>query len=83
VFVLHIEEPTESEVVTADPSLLVRGRTRVDAALSINDDFVAVATDGTFAFQMDLEVGTHIIEVVANVAFGEEGAEVLLVIYAS
>jgi hypothetical protein len=82
VFVLHIAEPTESEVVTEDPSLLVWGRTRVDAALSINDDFVPVDADGTFALRMDLELGTNIMEVIASIASGEERSEVLAVIYA-
>mgnify|MGYP001173171161 CR=1 FL=1 len=67
MFLLQIEEPTESEVVPVDPSLLVRGRTRMDAVLSTNDDFVAAATDGTFALRMNLEAGTNIIEVVADV----------------
>ena len=80
-FVLHIVEPVEAETLTANPTLLVSGRTRVDAVVTVNDTFVDPDIDGLFSTEIPLDEGPNIIEVVASIATGEELSTVLVVIY--
>ena len=80
-FVLHIVEPVEAETLTANPTLLVSGRTRVDAVVTVNDTFVDPDIDGRFSAEIPLDEGPNIIEVVASIATGEELSTVLVVIY--
>ena len=80
-FVLHIVEPVEAETLTANPTLLVSGRTRVDAVVTVNDTFVDPDIDGRFSAEIPLDEGPNIIEVVASIATGEELSIVLVVIY--
>ena len=78
---LHIVEPVEAETLTANPTLLVSGRTRVDAVVTVNDTFVDPDIDGIFSAEIPLEEGPNIIEVVVSIATGEELSTVLVVIY--
>ncbi|MCH8974157.1 MAG: hypothetical protein IH869_03680 [Chloroflexi bacterium] len=80
-FVLHIVEPVEAETLTTNPTLLVSGRTRVDAVVTVNDTFVDPDIDGLFSAEIPLDEGPNIIEVVASIATGEELSTVLVVIY--
>ncbi len=80
-FVLHIVEPVEAETLTANPTLLVSGRTRVDAVVTVNDTFVDPDIDGLFSAEIPLDEGPNIIEVVASIATGEELSTVLVVVY--
>ena len=80
-FVLHIVEPVAAETLTTNATLLVSGRTRVDAVLTVNDTFVDPDVDGMFSTELTLEAGPNIIEVVASIATGEELSAVLVVIY--
>ncbi len=80
-FVLHIVEPVEAETLTANPTLFVSGRTRVDAVVTVNDTFVDPDIDGVFSAEIPLDEGPNIIEVVASIATGEELSTVLVVIY--
>ena len=80
-FVLHIVEPVEAETLTTNPTLLVSGRTRVDAVVTVNDTFVDPDIDGRFSAEIPLDEGPNIIEVVASIATGEELSTVLVVIY--
>ena len=80
-FVLHIVEPVAAETLTANPTLLVSGRTRVDAVLTVNDTFVDPDIDGMFSTELTLEAGPNIVEVVASISTGEELSAVLVVIY--
>ncbi len=80
-FVLHIVEPAEAETLTANPTLFVSGRTRVDAVVTVNDTFVDPDIDGIFSAEIPLDEGPNIIEVVASIATGEELSTVLVVIY--
>ena len=80
-FVLHIVEPVEAETLTTNPTLLVSGRTRVDAVVTVNDTFVDPDIDGLFSTEIPLDEGPNIIEVVASIATGEELSTVLVVIY--
>ena len=80
-FVLHIVEPVEAETLTTNPTLLVSGRTRVDAVVTVNDTFVDPDIDGRFSAEIPLDEGPNFIEVVASIATGEELSTVLVVIY--
>ena len=80
-FVLHIVEPVEAETLTTNPTLLVSGRTRVDAVVTVNDTFVDPDIDGRFSAEIPLDEGPNIIEVVASIATGEQLSVVLAVIY--
>ena len=80
-FVLHIVEPVAEETLTTNATLLVSGRTRVDAVVTVNDTFLDPDIDGLFSTEVSLDEGPNIIEVVASIATGEELSTVLVVIY--
>ena len=80
-FFLQIEEPETTESILAESSITVVGRTRIDAAVSVNDTFAEVDENGRFRVLVQLEEGINIIEVVASVGPGEELVEILVVIY--
>lgn len=61
--------------------LTVVGRTRVDAAVSVNDNLVEPDLEGRFRQVVDLEVGANVIEIVVSNASGEQKGLVLTVIY--
>ena len=72
-FFLDIVLPVIEEggvVVVASPSITVVGRTRVDAAVSVNDLFPAVDEDGRFEVTFELEDIIEV-EVVASIGTGE------------
>jgi len=80
-FFLEITSPEQSEVIVDTDSIIVAGRTTVDAALSVDDNFVDIELDGSFEEVVQLEDGINIIEVVANIATGEQFDQVITVIY--
>lgn len=80
-FVLHIIEPVEEVTLTTNPTLLVSGRTRVDAVVSVNDTFVEPDINGLFSTELTLDDGPNIVEVVASISTGEQLSTVLVVIY--
>lgn len=80
-FVLHIIEPVAEETLTTNPTLLVSGRTRVDAVVSVNDTFVEPDINGLFSTELTLDDGPNIVEVVASISTGEQLSTVLVVIY--
>ena len=80
-FFLQIEQPETTESIVAESSITVVGRTRIDAAVSVNDIFAEVDENGRFQVLVQLEEDINIIEVVASVATGEELVEILVVIY--
>ncbi len=80
-FFLTIEEPENIESVVAEASITIVGRTRIDAAVSVNDIFAEVDEDGRFRVLIELEEGPNIIEVIASVETGNELVEILVVIY--
>ena len=73
-------EADEDIIFVSTSTVVVVGRTRVDAAVTIGDAFVEVDEEGRFEGTVDLEVGPNVIEVVASVT-GEEGSAVLVVAY--
>ena len=78
---LHIIEPVEEVTLTTNPTLLVSGRTRVDAVVSVNDTFVEPDINGLFSTELTLDDGPNIVEVVASISTGEQLLTVLVVIY--
>ena len=78
---LIIESPPELESISELDNITVTGRTRIDAAVTVNDDFVELDVDGTFEIIVPLIEGINIIEVVASVSTGEQLDEVLVVIF--
>jgi hypothetical protein len=71
-------DPDAGLVFVSEPTLVVLGRTRVDAAVTVSvinldiDLFVEVDEGGRFEATVQLEEGLNFIEVVASVASGEE-----------
>ena len=61
--------------------LIANWKTAVDAALSVGDNFIDIALDGSFEEVVQLEDGINIIEVVASIATGEQFSQVITVIY--
>ena len=78
---LQLVEPSEAEVIIDSSSLVVSGRTRIDALVTINDTIVEPNIDGEFSLDMPLEEGPNIIEIVSSVADGEQMDLVLVAIY--
>jgi len=78
---LQLESPEGTEVVVTVSKLTVVGRTRVDAAVSVNDNLVEPDLEGRFRQVVDLEVGANVIEIVVSNASGEQKGLVLTVIY--
>ena len=81
VFVLHIEQPVEAETISGTASVTIVGRTRADAAITVNDAFLTPDIDGIFSTELTLVEGVNVIEVVASIASGEELSEVLTILY--
>ena len=78
---LQLVEPAETEVFTNVAAMVVTGRTRIDAMVTINDTVVEPNIDGEFSLDMDLEEGPNIIEIVSSVASGQQMDLVLVAIY--
>lgn len=79
-FFLDVESPVDGDIV-ADVALVVIGRTRVDAAVSVNDELPEPDVDGRFQATVQLEEGPNVIEVVASTADGDQLDIVITVFY--
>ncbi|MDA0676510.1 MAG: hypothetical protein O2788_00710 [Chloroflexi bacterium] len=80
-FFLEMTSPADTEVYVSQASYEFSGRTTVDALVSVNDYVLDVDEEGRFGFNMDLEEGPNVIEVIASNTAGEQQGKVLLVIY--
>jgi hypothetical protein len=80
-FVLQVVEPVSAETFTSSPTITIQGRTRADAAITVNDQFATPDIDGVFTTEYALEIGPNIIEIVASISTGEQLSQVLTVIY--
>lgn len=80
-FVLDIVNPADTETITTSPTITIQGRTRVDAVVTVNDQFVTPDVNGNFSADVPLQEGPNDIEVVASIASGDELSKVLTVIY--
>ena len=79
-FVLEVNEPATREVFVSAASITIRGRTRADAVVSINDTIVEPDIGGAFAQTVPLDAGVNTIEVGASIASGEQQWIVLTVV---
>ena len=80
-FFLDMLDPAEGEAIVSVNTFEVVGRTSVDALVSVGDEFVDVAIDGTFTRTVTLDEGPNEVEVVASTAAGETDSIVLIIIY--
>ena len=64
-------EPDEDIIFTMEPTIVVAGWTRVDAAVTVGDQFLEVDENGRFESTVDLVEGPNRVEVLASVASGE------------
>ena len=80
-FFLQLVEPADLEVITAESTIEIIGRTRVDAVITVNDTSVEPDGEGVFSSEVELEEGPNIVEIVSSVASGEQADLVLVVIY--
>lgn len=78
---LQIESPEGLEAVVGERSFEVVGRTRVDAAVSVDDALVAPDIQGRFRQLLTLQTGVNLIEVVASLASGEQKGLVVTLVY--
>ncbi|MCI0440178.1 MAG: hypothetical protein L0177_13770 [Chloroflexi bacterium] len=80
-FFLRMISPAGDPAFVKSPVFDVTGKTRVDAAVSINDDLLDVDQEGIFTSSVALEEGPNIIEVVASVNSGEPEKSMVLTIF--
>ena len=74
--------PDEDISFVTTPSVVIQGRTRVDAAVTVEDTFAEVDEEGRFEVTIvPLELGPNLIEVVVSLATGEEESTILTVSY--
>jgi hypothetical protein len=78
---LDIESPATLEIIVAEATYVVVGRTRLDAVVSVNDTFAEVDEDGRFRISVSLEEGPNIIEVISTLSSGKEVVEIIVIIY--
>ena len=85
-FFLYVTSPLPEEegddvIVVSENTVDLAGRTRVDAAVSVNDTFLEVDEEGRFEITLELEEGPNVVEVVASIGTGEEEAILLIISY--
>jgi hypothetical protein len=68
------------ETIVKGASIIVAGRTRADAVLSINGVIIPLNADGRFEVTVALNMGPNLIEVVASDPSGNQKSRVLAVI---
>lgn len=78
---LTLDSPSSLALVVKEPSLVVRGKTRMDALLTVGSDAVEPNLDGVFSHTITLEPGHNIVEILASTSTGEQKSLILAVIY--
>lgn len=78
---LQVTTPVEEEVTVMQPSVEVRGKTVLDAVVTINGEVIPVDASGEFSADVELEPGPNTVTIVASDFQGNEQARVLTVIY--
>jgi hypothetical protein len=75
--------PEEGETIAfvTTQTVTIVGRTRIDAAVTVNDTFLDVDEEGRFETTVTLAEGTNLFEVVVSVGSGEEELFILIVDY--
>ncbi len=79
-FFLDVTSPENESVIRA-ATIEVKGRTAVDAVVSVNDTVVDVAEDGSFTSMVTLGEGPNTIDVIASDFSGDQQAKIINVIY--
>ena len=74
--------PEDGAGVEVD-AVRVMGKTRVDAAVGINGTPVEVSPDGSFHYDLNLETGANLVEVVASTISGGAASQDAAVFYIS
>lgn len=77
---LDILFPESVEIIIAQTSYAIIGRTRLDAIVSVDDTFAELDDDGRFQVTLQLEEGPNIIDVISRLSSGEEIVEILVII---
>ena len=72
-------EPDEDIIYVTSATVVIAGWTRLDAAVTIGEEFLEVDENGRFETTVQLEEGPNVIEVIASVGTGEEEAAILVV----
>jgi hypothetical protein len=67
-----LPEAGEDIIFVTEPTVTLVGRTRIDAAVTVDDTFLEVDDDGQFEITLELEEGFRIVEVVASVSDAED-----------
>jgi hypothetical protein len=73
-------EPDEEIIFVTEPTVTLVGRTRIDAAVTVDDTFMDLDDDGQFEITLELEESFRVIEVVASTS-EEELSLVLTIAY--
>lgn len=79
---LELLSPEDGAGVEVDTTR-VFGKTRVDATVDINGNLTEVSADGTFFYELKLETGANVVEVVASSISGETASQVASVFFIS
>lgn len=80
-FSLELIEPVSLDLVVKESPIMVKGRTRIDALVTVNDYVVEPDIEGRFRQEVNLTLGLNTIEIIASVASGEQKSIVLGVGY--
>ncbi len=62
---LTVNEPTQNEIVSAF-TLVVKGKTEMDAIVLVNDQPVTTDSNGNFSTQIDVNTNTNMVKVIAK-----------------
>jgi hypothetical protein len=80
-FFLEVLEPSEVDIVVRKSPITIKGRTRLDALVTVNDYVVEPDIQGHFQQAIDLAPGLNIIDIIASISSGEQESVVLGVGY--
>lgn len=61
---LQVFSPTEDSTTTV-PAILITGETEKETTVSVNGEFAPIDQDGKFSYQLKLEDGQNIIDIIA------------------
>ena len=80
-FFQELESPDGLDSVVTQSSIAIMARTRIDALVTVNQDPVEPDMDGRFSHEVQLNLGHHLVELLASTSEGEQKALILAVIY--
>lgn len=61
---LQVYSPS-SDITTSVPAIVISGQVEKEATVSINGEFAPINTNGNFSYQLKLEEGQNIVEIIA------------------